>query len=48
MGDIKPSNNMLHKTKDSESSILNQGVGLDPVPASYIVSWIEKSRNVPG
>ena len=46
--DTKPSNNMLYKKKHTKSSMLSYGVGLDLVATSYIVGWIEKTRNVPG
>ena len=34
MGDTKPSNNMLHKTKHTRNSILSYRVPLDLVAAS--------------
>ena len=48
MGDIKPSDNTLYKTKHTRSSILNYRVRLDPIATSYLVGWIEKTRNIPG
>ena len=47
MGDTKPSNNMLHKSNHTRSSILSYRVGLDPVQTSYLVGWIERTRNIP-
>ena len=48
MGDTKPSDNTLHKTKHTRTSTLSYRVGLDPVAASYFVAWIERTRNIPG
>ena len=48
MGSTEPSNNLLHKTKHSSSSILSYRVGLDPITMSYLVGWIELTRNIPG
>ena len=48
MGDIEPSDNTLNKTKHTRSSILSYRVGLDPIATSYLVGWIEKTRNIPG
>ena len=48
MGDIKTSDNILYKTKHTKSSILSYRVGLDPIATSYLVGWIEKTRNIPG
>ena len=45
VGDTKPSNNTLYKTKHSKSNILSYRVGLDPVATLYLVEWIEKSQN---
>ena len=41
MGDIEPPNNMLHKAKHTNSSMLSYRIGLDPVAASYLVGWID-------
>ena len=48
MGDTEPSNKMLHKTKHTSSSILSYRVGLDPITTSYLVGWIEWTRNISG
>ena len=48
MGDTKPWNNRLHKTKYTRSSILSYRVGLDPVTTSYLIRLIEKTYNIPG
>ena len=47
-GDTEPSDNTLYKTKHTRSSILSYRVGLDPIATSYLVGWIEKTRNIPG
>ena len=46
MGDIEPSDNTLHKTKHTSSSILSYKVGLDLLATSYLVGWIERTRNI--
>ena len=43
MGDTKPSNNTLHKTKHTKNSILSFQAGLDPVATSYLVHWTENT-----
>ena len=48
MGDTKPSDNTLHKSKHTGSSTLSYRVGLDPVATSYFVASIERTRNIPG
>ena len=48
MGDIEPLDNTLYKTKHTRSTILSYRVGLDPIATSYLVGWIEKTRNIPG
>ena len=49
MGDIKPSNEMLHKTKHTKSSIIScYEVRLDPVATLYLAGWIERAREIPG
>ena len=40
------SNNTLHKTTHTRSSI-SYRVGLDPDATSYLVCWIERTRNFP-
>ena len=40
MGDTKPSNKILLKTKHTKSSIRSYGVGVNPVATCYIVGWI--------
>ena len=47
MGDTEPSDNTLHKTKHTRSSILSYRVGLDIVAIPYHVGWIERTRNIP-
>ena len=42
MGDTEPSDNTLHKIKQTRSSILIDKVGLDPVATSYLVGWIKR------
>ena len=39
MGDTEPPNNMLHKAKHTNSSILSYRVGLDPIATSYLVGY---------
>ena len=46
MGNTEPSGNTLHKTKHARCSALSYRDGLDPVAASYLVGWIEKTRDV--
>ena len=48
MGDIEPSDNTLYKTKHIRSSILSYRFGLDPIATSYLVGWIENTRNITG
>ena len=48
MADTEISNNKLHKTKHTRSTILSCRVGLDPVANSYFVGWIERTSNIPG
>ena len=48
MGDTEPPNNMLHKAKHTNSSILSYRVGLDPIATSYLVGWSEWTGNLPG
>ena len=46
MEDTEPSNNALHKTKHTKSSILRYGIGLDPVATSCLVGWIKRAHKL--
>ena len=46
-GDTEPSSKTLDKTKLTKSSILNHGVGLDPVAISYLIARIKRTHSIP-
>ena len=47
-GDTETSNNTLHITKHTSSSILSYRVGLDPIATFCLEGWIERTQNIPG